>query len=475
MLIMDKNKLINNILDMKFVIGLSVLFLLILVLSYHFSGPAWDIIVHYLNAKSYLSNRFYQKNFSSIDINGWEIQQNTFYIEPLREAIPSAIFVPLILIFQNPILPYMIALYIIFILSIWFFSRALKFDKILTYCIMLSPFFIYFSLLVNSTEILSVSFLLITLGFLYKKNPLAGLFLGLAALSKDPNLIFLPLLLFSGNKKRIVAAYSLFVLITVPWLAFNYMIYGNPFYAYLGSVSLNITTSNSISIPIIPFLVGLFVPVMYLILGLRKKFGNLKSLQSELKTILKNSKFTKISILFSCLAVLAYFIIALHTDFLGQIRYAYLIYTSASLFALIILQNTIRNNTKVLKEIMIFAFLLLIVAFFAYYYEAAFFMQTINVNSNISFIKSSINELNSMGYKGCRVESNSWPYLIYLNESAYSPLFLNNTVATEYPIIIFSSIGLAPSHFWNINQSKLVYSNSNFSIYLPKDATCIKS
>ncbi len=474
---MGKNKLANDESGTKLIIGLAVLFLFILVLSYHFSGPAWDVIVHYLNAKSYLNNRFSQKDFFNIDINGWEIQQNTFYIEPIRDAMPSAIFVPLILIFHNPILPYTIILYFIFVISIWFFSKALKFDKLLSYCLILSPFFIYFSLLANSAEVLSVSFLLITLGFLYKKSPISGLFLGLAALSKYPNLIFLPLLLFAGNRKKIVAAYSLFILITIPWFAFNYIYYGNPLYAYLGSVSLNVTTSGPISIPVFPFLIGLFVPLVYLLIGLRDKFkGNLKLFQNEVKTRLMESEFTKIAILFSCLAILGYFIIALHTDYFGQIRYSYLIYTSATLFALIILQKEIKKNPKILKDIVIAAFLLLVISFIVFYLEAVPYLSKVNVNSNSSVIRSSIFELDSLGYQGCRVESNSWPYLIFLNQSAYSPLFLNNTVATEYPIIIFKlpNLGVNPSYFWNINQSKLVYNGTNFSIFLPKEVTCIK-
>lgn len=475
---MDKKDLINNISSNKGIICLLILFLFVLVLSYLISGPAWDVIVHYLNARSYLNSRFYQKDFSSINVNGWEIQQNTFYIEPLREAIPSAIFVLLIPIFHNPILPYTIVLYLIFIISIWLFSRSLKFDKLLSYCLILSPFFIYFSLLTNGTEILSVSFLLITLGLLYKKSPLSGLFLGLAALSKYPNLIFLPLLLFAGDKKKIFLAYSIFALVTIPWLAFNYIFYGNPLYAYLSSISLNVTTGNSISIPIIPFLIGILIPILFLIFGLSNKFKNIRTLPKELKNTLKNNEFTKISILFSGLAVLGYLVITQHTDYFGQIRYSYLIYTSASLFTLIVLQKEIKSIPKILNYLVILAFLILIICFVSFYHTTTTtYLGQINVNSNTSIIKNSVYELDNLGYQGCRIESNAWVYLIYLNQSAYSPLFLNNTVSTEYPIIIFNlpAVGVAPSYVWNTNQSRLVYKNSDYSIFLPRDVTCIKN
>lgn len=280
----------------------------------------------------------------------------------------------------------MIVLYLIFALSVWIFSSALKVDKLLSYALMLSPFFIYFSILVNGTEILSVSFLLITLGLLYKKSPLAGLFLGLAALSKYPNLIFLPLLLFSGNRKKIVTAFLLLVLVTIPWLAFNYTFYGNPLYAYLSSVSLNVTSNNPISIPIVPFLMGLVLPMLFFFVGLaHMKSKNIKEIPIKLKSALKGNRFTKISVAFSCLAILGYFVITLHTDYFGQIRYAYLIYTSASLFVLIILQKEIRGAPKLLRNIAIISFLILVLSFASFYNTMSRkYLGTVNVNSNTS-------------------------------------------------------------------------------------------
>jgi hypothetical protein len=274
----------------------------------------------------------------------------------------------------------------------------------------------------------------------------------------------------------------MFILVTIPWLAFNYVFYGNPLYAYVSSISLNVTTSNPISITIIPFLMGVAIPTAFLLIGLLMRCGiwdatsfeNIRAVKNELKSALRDNEFTKISVVFSGLAVLGYVIITLHTDYFGKIRYSYLIYTSASLFALIILQKEIKAAPKLLRNIVIFSFMILLLSFATFYIiTTTTYLGKVNVASNDSIIKNAVYELDSLGYQGCRLESNAWVYLIYLNQSAYSPLFLNNTVATEYPIIIFNRVGIAPTYVWNTNHSKLVYNNSDFSIFLPKNVTCV--
>ena len=454
----------------RYTIALVLLFVLIALIAYHFAGPAWDLIAHYLNARSYLSSRFLAGNFTTN--RGWEVQYNTFYIEPPREATPSAIFALLIPLSGSPILLYIIALCLIFAVSVWFFGRHLNADSALVYSIMFGPFFIYFSLLANGTEVLSVSFLLLMLGLLYRKSPLSGIFMGLAGLSKFPNLIFLPLLLFLGDRKKIAVSYLLFAIVTIPFLVFNYAFYGNPFEAYAGSVSLNIGASGPIQVPLIPFLVGIAFPALMICFGL----AHLKpaEVRKTLVSALRSSGFTKMASAFSVLAVVAYFIITLHTDYLARIRYAYLVYASAALFALIVLQKISSMRPALARNSAIFAGVVLVLSFAGYYGFGHGYLSTLNLNSNSSAVRAAIGRIDGLGYQGCRIESNAWVYLIYLNESAYSPLYLNQTVSAEYPIILFKNLGIAPSFVWNANSSRLVYSDSDFSIYLPPNAACVK-
>jgi 4-amino-4-deoxy-L-arabinose transferase-like glycosyltransferase len=82
------------------------------------------------------------------------------------------------------------------------------------------------------TEIPAVFFML--LGFycyLNERNILTGLFLGLAVMSKFPaGLLFLLLFLFSiKNIKKLLDLSFGFSIFIVPYLAFNYFYYGNPF------------------------------------------------------------------------------------------------------------------------------------------------------------------------------------------------------------------------------------------------------
>lgn len=218
---MDINSLVKDRTRVALLLALLAVFFCVFVVSFYLSGPGWDVITHYMNAKNYLNPRFLSKSF--VNNRDWQIQYDTFYIEPYREAVPSLIFIPLILLGLPPILGYLIVLYILFAAAIWFFCKSLKFDSLMAYGLMLSPFFVYMSLMINGTEILSLSLLLIMIGFIYRKSRIAGIFMGLAGLAKYPTLVFLPLLLFLGDKRKIAVSYALFALVTLPWLVFNYI------------------------------------------------------------------------------------------------------------------------------------------------------------------------------------------------------------------------------------------------------------
>lgn len=52
---------------------------------------------------------------------------------------------------------------------------------------------------------------------------------------------------------------------------------------------------------------------------------------------------------------------------------------------------------------------------------------------------------------------------------------LNSTVVNKYPIAVFNDAGVAPSLLWNINDSRLEFSGAHFSIYYPRNVTCVSS
>jgi hypothetical protein len=411
---------------------------------------------------------------SFVNNRGWQIQYDTFYIEPYREAIASLIFVPFILLGYHPILGYLIVLYLLFALAIWFFCKSLKFDVLLGYGLMLSPFFVYLSLMVNGTEILSLSLLLIAIGFIFRKSSFAGIFIGAAGLAKYPILIFLPLLLFLGDKKKIAVSYLLFALTTLPWLAFNYIFYGNLLEAYIGSITLNVTNNPSFSIPIIPILLSFAIPAFVLAVGLLYVKAGGRKLKGSIASALRESSFTRFALVFLVLALAAYVVMAKSSGFFDQVRYAYCLYGAGAFFALIILQHEIRSVKNLGKVVALTAIVILSISPVTYYAITRDYSSAGNVNSRNSTVKASIVELGAMGYANCRVESNAWVYLLYLNVSAYSPLYLNATVASEYPIVVFGSFGISPSYDWNTNGSKLVYEGDGFSVFLPSNVMCVR-
>ena len=456
-------------------VALLILFIAVTIAAYAITGPAWDVIVHYLNSRSYINNLFIARTFGSYNINGWEIQKDTFYIEPTREIMPSVFLVPLGLVFHNPIAPYLVILCFVFEISVWFFGKSLKLDKFITYSLLLSPFFIYFSLIVNTTEILSVSFLLITLGLMYKKSPSAGVSLAMACLSKDPNLVFVPLLLLLGEKKRIATSYVMFAIAISPLLLFNYYFYGNPFYNYIADFSFNLSSSTAFSVPYVPILIGISIPAVFIAIVLVLSFKRNSYLDGIWMYVFRERSFTRVLACFTFLSVIAYLIISQNTDYLGKIRFAYLICLPASVLALLLLQGQVSRLKQLRTYALVMSALIMIASLASVYYIGGTGAGVTNANSNSSVFSGSIHELASLGYRNCRVTSNAWVYLLYLNESAYSPLFLNSTVASEYPIVVFNDAGVAPSLLWNINDSRLEFSGAHFSIYYPRNVTCVSS
>jgi hypothetical protein len=456
---------------------LFALFLLGLVLFYYVSGPTFDIIAHYLNARSYLTDRFLSKEF--FNNRGWEIQYNTFYIEPYREPIPAAIFVTLIMLFHNPVIPYLIVLFIIFVLALWYFGKSLDFDSLLLYGIMLNPFFLYLSFVFNGTEILSLSFMLIAIGLIYRKKPTAGLFMGLAGLSKYPTLIFLPMLFFLKDRKKIITSFIFLILITMPWLVFNYIFYGNPFESYIADFTFNVVQTNNflaaipISIPIIPILVSIGVPILFLVVGLL--FSGKKDIKKIVVDALKGKEFAKMSSVFLVLAFVGYLVVSLHTYILSQLRYSYFLCATSVFFTLIILQHLSKNDNRIKGKFIVTSIIILAISITGYYYIINHtYFAVYNINPPNSIVKSSIKELNALGFQNCRVVSNAWIDLIYLNVSAYSPLALENATALKYPIVEFRNIGIPQAYILDTNNAVTKYNNTEFSILFPRNVTCVR-
>jgi len=137
-------------------------------------------------------------------------------------------------------------IFIIFVCSLHFFSsikfaEKFKVNKLIFYALSLSPFVLIMGIS-EATELLSLALLQLFLAFIGTKK--APLFLGLAFLTRYPNLIFVPLLLFipffTKSWKKFARDIFIFLLIISPWFLFNFFISGNAFTSFMDSYALNI-------------------------------------------------------------------------------------------------------------------------------------------------------------------------------------------------------------------------------------------
>lgn len=174
---------------------------------------------------------------------------------------------------------------------------------------------------------------------------------------------------------------------------------------------------------------------------------------------------------FFILSLLQWLLIAGHYDTTTQARYAYLL----GLMTLILLAYVLSEEQKafyMVKYIVFVASILILIYFIIMLNYDANYLVPYNPNSNQSIFYRVQNKIIALGYGDCRLISNAWPYLRYLDLNAYMPFYKNST-ADKYPIIIFNSAGVNASEtINNLNQTNVVYSDKNFSILIPYNFSC---
>jgi len=190
----------------------------ILLHYFHFS---WDFVAYVLNAKH------------------WVGVSN--YYELLRPPL-----MPLILLLLSPFgwlaseYMYIILISGLFAYSIVKLANSVKINnRDLFYFLSLSPY-VLFQGLVNGTELLSLALFQLFLVYIFERKDFAGLYLGLACLTRYNFLIFLPLVVFTRDIKSIVKNIVYFALPFIPWFAYNYTSTGNIFTALADSYALNV-------------------------------------------------------------------------------------------------------------------------------------------------------------------------------------------------------------------------------------------
>ena len=470
---------LRDINSKKFLV-LSVIILagLTLFTIYYEQGPGWDLIAHYLNGRSLSQPAFYQCLLSQPCRT---TNQNVmFYFEPQRAPIAGFTLALLYLIFNlNTIWLYIAVVFVAYLLSIWFMSKKLGINLFISLPLMLSPLVLYTSIVAGSEEILSLIFLFISLGFLARRSPLFGLFLGLATMGKYPALIFIPTLLLLYEPKKILYAAILFALVVTPWLIFNQIFLGGAFYSYLFEFTITLSQAQNIGFNIGSLIVILEYPIIFggiaiaAVYGKRKRIARFigKKLQKKdlLKSIYSDDRLYvySISCVFLALSIIdALYLVPQYNPY-TQIRYGYLL----SIFATFIVVLALNDASKIVKFRL--DAIILIIAILFLLQNLLFISQLNGLYATSPIFQNAKQTLTSLGYGNCKVVSNDWVYLLYDNVKAFNGYFTNAT-ENRYPIVAFynQAISTSTNFIPDLNASSIIYSSHNYSILLPNNSSC---
>ncbi|MEM4072196.1 MAG: glycosyltransferase 87 family protein, partial [Candidatus Micrarchaeaceae archaeon] len=240
-----------------FTSALLLLGLIMLAFIYHVNGPEWDLIAHYLNSKS-IANAGIYANAALATNNYGTIEAAGIYFEDFRAPLSSLVMLPLTLLNSRyALLGYVMLVYLLLIWASTYLADALGMNRLVTYAAFLSPYLLYFGFIVNGTEALSAALLLFGLGLISKRSSYAGILFGLAALAKYPAMIFFPLLFLLRKPKKIFYAFLLEAIVILPWLLFNYDVFGNPLASYMNAFDIALIT------PFEPLYLGTILSVFW--------------------------------------------------------------------------------------------------------------------------------------------------------------------------------------------------------------------
>ena len=227
---MIKTENIKDIIFENKLIVLLYLFSTMFFIYQHTTGISWDFAAYVLNAKYIFSNGF--------------------YFELLRPPLAS-VLIGLFSLFGWLVAEYM---YLIFVSSLYLISclkisEILNVDKRIFYTLSINPFLLLFGLSVG-TELLSLALLQLFVFYLLKNDGLkSGTSFALNALLRYTNFIYLPVVLFTKNFKKIAIFIGISILLFLPWLWFNLAFSGSPLTSFADYYALNIKYRDYMFMP----------------------------------------------------------------------------------------------------------------------------------------------------------------------------------------------------------------------------------
>ncbi len=471
--------------DTMLIAALVIIAAVAFALLYSVNGPGWDLVAHYLNGRS-LSNPAFYTCLLSFQCN--TLNQNVlFYFESYRAPIAGFAMAAIYLFVGSnaTIIVYIAILFAAYVLAIRFLAKKIEMDSLLLFALMLSPYLLYMTIQPGSEEMVSIIFLLVGLGFLARRSPWFGLFLGLATLGKYPTLILVPMILLLVKPKKIIYASILFVAAVLPWLVFNQVFFmGGPFTSYQLSEMIAGNNAGPFSISAPAYLFVLSYPIVFVIAGFALTYGNRKAVVKSAKKLLERARplaklynddklyLYSILAVFFVLSVIATLLIGPYYNMFTQARYGYLLGTSAAIIVAVALNNMKKySRINLPATAAVLSMILLIVSMYVVWQTS---LSPYKLNIYSSMFGNAASELSSLGYGNCDIMTNDWMFMLYDNVKAFSQFDINPNV-TKYPIVVFHNWTSATDTpvLTNLTRyAKLIYSSQNFSILVPPNYKC---
>ncbi len=430
---------------------------------YFTAGPAWDMIVQYLNAKAMVNPALYSTTWS---INTAQVG-GLLYFENFREPVESALMIPLLPLGGATIPAYLLVEFALLAAGTWRFSKSFRINTVIAFAVMFNPYTLYYLFTFNGTDGLSLAFVLLGIASIADGSPLAGLFLSLGALSKYPVLLTLPLVLLLGDRAKMTKAAELCLLPMLPWFLFNLALFGNPLGSYISE--LQIAVSNAPTVPLLPgTLLAIFeIPLAFLLLGAAiyafAKRGRFKGIRVR--------KDVRAYILFYMLltSALEFVFVEFHDSQFTEARFAYLLVFSLLLSAAYILgtQASRLKRLRIVHATFALSILLLLAATYNYAVNTSWVQEYSVLNPNAAYVHAA-DELAALGYGNCSIITNGWPMMLYYGYPAYTPY----DAPGEYPVLFFNQVGIGAGNMTQLADATQVYNSTEFGIYMPSNMTC---
>ena len=428
-----------------------VLAMLLLVRLYSIGGIYWDLVTRFLFSRSLLTPQLYDAVLKDNAISAVN-NAGSFYLEPFREPLLSVLALPFIISQSGYyIIAFLLFEMLLLFSACWYLSRQIRTPLVLLTLLLFTPYLVYFLVILDGSEVLSMVFLLFMAAFMIRKSAKAGIFVGLAALAKYVSLIFVPVILFlpKGTRKK---AMIYLILTTLPWLLFNWIAFGNPFFSYGYSLELILNNSSSYTAPspvnailvslrmIFSSLIPALATISLALLFYAAKSENRRKLLKEIKA-LQFSRLGyeyRLSLYLIFLAAIGWAFLSFSNSINNLPRWGYILYFSLAMLLAVFFRDLFSPRAKgvslsryrTLAYVALFAVSAAMLAYSLNTIEHSFPLYSYGTTN--ATILEAVSTIDATGLSNCSFVSNDWVYLRFYGIKAHSPYYYNATIL-RYP------------------------------------------